>query len=138
MLDLCDTTPSPTVSLPSSPRLVHGDLSCHPVRIALVRCSGNNNNNDSTGTWAADEHLGGYMIVARLILHEILHHSTVDSELGVGQIVDTQNSDGIVAHYPQRTHALAEGNSGLVTANTDGHAWLANNSYYKHPCTNVG
>ncbi|RYP23945.1 hypothetical protein DL765_000831 [Monosporascus sp. GIB2] len=60
--------------------------------------------------------------VARLFLQEIFHHSTVGSESGVGQIVDTQNSDGIVAHYPQRTHALVEGNSGLVTTNADSHA----------------
>ncbi|RYP51453.1 hypothetical protein DL768_003239 [Monosporascus sp. mg162] len=68
---------------------------------------------------------------ARLILHKILHDSTVGSESGMGQIVDTQNLDGIVAYYPQRTHALVGENPGLVTANTESHVWLANNFYYK-------
>ncbi|RYP07618.1 hypothetical protein DL764_002396 [Monosporascus ibericus] len=76
--------------------------------------------------------------VASLILHKILHHSTVGSKSGVGQIVDTKHSDGIVSYYPQRTHALVRENPGLVTANADSHARLANSSSYKHPCTNVG
>ncbi|RYP82821.1 hypothetical protein DL769_001518 [Monosporascus sp. CRB-8-3] len=71
--------------------------------------------------------------VARLILHEILHGSTVGSESGMGQIVGTQNSEGIVAYCSQHTHTLVEENPGPVTADSDGHTWLANNSYYKRP-----
>ncbi|KAF7521258.1 hypothetical protein G7054_g12503 [Neopestalotiopsis clavispora] len=79
--------------------------------------------------------------LSRLLLHEMLHYSTVGEDIFGSRIVDVLNEDTERAYYPQRTHGLVDANqdddAASAVTNADSYAWHATNSYFKYACNNV-
>ncbi|KAI0140352.1 hypothetical protein BJ166DRAFT_116719 [Pestalotiopsis sp. NC0098] len=79
--------------------------------------------------------------LSRLLLHEMLHYSTVGEDIFGSRIVDVLNQDSERAYYPQRAHGLVDpdqdDDAASAVTNADSYAWHATNSYFKYACNNV-